>query len=156
MEKQLVVFELAHELFGVEIAQVEGIIKLQKITPMPNLPDYIEGIINLRGSILPVIDLRKRFALESGSTSNDTRIVVIRMENLSMGMIVDAVSEVLTIDETQLEPVPDILCSVDSKFVIGIANLDNRLVIILSLVAILTGKEKWHLMEASSELAQPV
>jgi len=98
MERQLVVFTLAHEHYGVDIAAVESIIKLQPITVVPRAPAFIEGVTNLRGSVLPVMDLRKRFGL--GSTAEtaekeqkDRRIVVVALEGVKVGMIVDAVTE---------------------------------------------------------------
>ena len=155
MEKQFVVFELAQESFGVPIEAVEGIIKQQKITSMPNLPDYIKGVTNLRGSIVPVLDLRKRFSLPLGSETNDTRIVIIRMDMISVGMIVDAVSEVLTIDGAVIEPIPAMLSTVDTAFITGIANLGQRLVILLSLEAVLSSSENEEMLAITSGLLVP-
>jgi purine-binding chemotaxis protein CheW len=155
MEKQFVVFELAQESFGVPIEAVEGIIKLQKITSMPNLPGYIEGVTNLRGSIVPVLDLRKRFSLPTGAETNDTRIVIVRMDVVSIGMIVDSVSEVLTIDDAVIESIPPLLSTVDTAFITGIANLGDRLVILLSLEAVLSSDENREMVNLTDALLTP-
>ena len=97
METQVVVLELANEHYGVDIAAIEGIIKMRAITRMPHAPSYIEGITNLRGTVVPVIDLRRRFGLERQPVTEDTRIVVAYMEENKVGMIVDAVSQVIRV-----------------------------------------------------------
>ena len=95
MEQQLVVFELANEFYGINIAVVESIIKMQAITQLPQTPDYVKGVTNLRGSVLPVIDLRIRFALEAQEDTRQTRIIIVTMGNIKVGVVVDGVSEVL-------------------------------------------------------------
>jgi len=142
MEKQLVVFELAGEHFGIDIAAVEGIVKLQEISKIPQAPDYIDGVTNLRGSILPVVDLEKCFGIEPHPRTRETRIVVVNMGAVKIGMIVAGVSEVLTIDESVIEPPPPMISTVNTQFIIGIAKIDARLVILLDLARVLTIEEK--------------
>ncbi len=142
MERQLVIFELAGEHFGIEIASVEGIVKLQEITKVPQMPDYMEGVTNLRGSVLPVIDLRKRFGLQPHEKTSETRIVIVLLKELKVGMIVDAVSEVLTIEDSLIEPTPALVTTINSRFITGIARIDNRLVILLDLNLVLTQEER--------------
>jgi purine-binding chemotaxis protein CheW len=142
MEKQLVIFELADEHFGIDISMVEGIIKMQQITKVPQSPDYVEGITNLRGAVLPVIDLEKRFGIPAHEKNRDTRIVVVNMGKLKIGMIVGAVSEVLTIDDSVIEPAPAIVTTINSRFISGIARIDSRLVILLDLSLVLSEGEK--------------
>jgi len=142
MEYQLVVFELANEHYGVDIAAVEGIIKMQSITRMPQSPEFVEGVTNLRGSVLPVIDLRKRFGHASREASKDTRIVVVDMDGTKVGIIVDAVSEVLRVPEETIEPTPPMVTTVDTSFIKGIAKLSERLVILLDLPKVLTMQER--------------
>ncbi len=143
MEQQLVLFDLANEHYGIEIATVDGIIKMQEVVSVPHAPSFVEGVTNLRGSVLPVIDLRKRFGLAAVEATNDTRIVVVNMEgNRKVGMIVDAVTEVLTIPEDAIEPTPPIVSTIDSNFIIGIAKVDERLVILLDLASVLNEREK--------------
>jgi len=142
MEKQLVIFELGEEHFGIDIAAVEGIVKLQEITPVPHAPSYVEGVTNLRGAVLAVMDLKKRFGMDAGERTRDTRIVVAMMGTLKVGMVVDAVSEVLRIDDSVIEPTPPMITTVDSAFITGIAKIDTRLVILLDLGKVLSAEEK--------------
>jgi purine-binding chemotaxis protein CheW len=141
MENQIVIFELAGEQFGVAIQAVESIIKMQPITRMPQAPAFVQGITNLRGKILPVIDLRQRFNLPACAASKDSRIVVAAIDGFEMGMLVDNVSEVLTLQEGEIEPTPRLATAVQSDFVTGIARLAGRLVILLNLRAVLSIKE---------------
>ncbi|NMC11679.1 MAG: chemotaxis protein CheW [Chloroflexi bacterium] len=150
MEHQLVVFELANEHYGVDIAMVEGIIKMQQITAVPHAPSYVEGVTNLRGAVLPVIDLRKRFNLPPEDTTKNSRIIHIAIDNVKVGMIVDAVSEVLRVPEEAIEPTPPIVTTVDSAFITGIAKIDNRLVILLDLGKVLSINEQEKLMALSA------
>jgi len=147
MEKQLVIFELGAEYFGVEIALVEGIIKLQEITKIPQSPSYMEGITNLRGSVLPVICLLKRFGMAAQEKTNETRIMVSNVDGVKIGMIVSAVSEVLTIDDNVIEPPPPMVSNVNSEFIVGVAKIDKRLVILLDLAKVLTTEEKKQVVQ---------
>ncbi len=148
MERQLVVFELANEHYGVDIAAVESIIKIQPITAVPQAPAFVEGITNLRGSVLPVMDLRKRFGLSSHlekgaeTAQEERRIVVVSMDGMKIGMIVDAVSEVLRVQEEAIEPPPPMVTTINSAFITGIAKVGERLIILLDLAKVLTLSEK--------------
>ncbi len=142
MERQLVVFDLGGEHFGVDIVAVDGIVDMMEITRVPQSPDFVEGVTNLRGSILPVIDLRKRLKLPVLDRTKETRIVVVNMDGLKVGMVVDAVSEVLTISDDVIEPPPPSITSVDTAFITGIAKVAPRLIILLDLVKVLSIEEK--------------
>jgi len=142
MEKQLVVFELGKENYGVDISAVESIIKLQAITAVPQAASFVEGVTNLRGNVLPVIDLRKRFGLNACEVSKNSRIVVVAMNGTKVGMIVDAVSEVLRVPSDSIELPPSMVTTVNSSFITGIAKMDQKLVILLDLQKILTINEK--------------
>ena len=150
MENQIVVFELNSESFGIDIAAVESIIKMQEITAMPQAPDFVEGVINLRGKVLPVIDLRKRFNLSERKIEKDSRIIVVNTGQTGVGMIVDGVSEVLTISDGLIEEAPKITSTVDSTFVSGIAKVDNRLIILLDLGRVLSQQEQDSLARAAA------
>ena len=141
MEKQLVVFDIAHEHYGLDIAAVESIIKMQAITAVPRAPAFVEGVTNLRGKVLPVIDLRRRFGLEPTEPTKDTRIVVVDLNNVTVGMIVDGVSEVLRVGDESIEPPSPIVTTVDSAFIRGIAKVAERLIILLDLNHVLTLEE---------------
>jgi purine-binding chemotaxis protein CheW len=142
MEKQLVIFGLGTENFGVEISAVESIIKLQEMTKVPHAPGFVEGVTNLRGTVLPVIDLRKRFGLPKREASKETRIVVVNMADVKVGMIVDQVSEVLTIQSEIIEPTPPMISTVDTAFITGIAKVGDRLIIMLELEKVLSNREQ--------------
>ena len=151
MESQLVVFDLAREHYGVDISAVEGIIKMQAITTVPRAPAFVEGVINLRGKILPVIDLRRRFGLPQEEATKDTRIVVVEIpatapeagvSGATAGIVVDGVSEVLRVSQEAIEPPSPLVTTVDSAFIRGIAKVGERLVILLDLGKVLNLQEK--------------
>lgn len=141
MEEQLVVFELGNENYGLDISTVEGIIKIQPITKMPRAPEFVEGVTNLRGMVVPVIDLRKRFGLPVLENTRETRIVVVYIGKTKVGMIVDGVSEVLRVQEEAIEATPPMVSSVDTAFIRGIAKLNDRLVTLLDLSKVLNISE---------------
>jgi purine-binding chemotaxis protein CheW len=149
MEQQLVVFELAKEHYGVDISMVESIIKMQEITRIPQSPAFVEGITNLRGIVLPVIDLRKRFGFESKAESRDSRIMVVALGSMKVGMIVDAVSEVLRVQSESIEPPPSMTATSRMNFITGIAKLDEILVILLDASKILSTDEQMELTGVS-------
>ena len=152
MEHQLVVFELAKEYYGVDISAVESIIKMQSITIVPHAPAFVEGVTNLRGKVLPVIDLHKRFGLVGEANNKDSRIMVVSVGSAEVGMEVDGVSKVLIITDEAIEPPPGMVTSVDSSFITGIARIVDRLVIMLDLKKVLVNQEE---KELRSE-AEPV
>ena len=141
MEIQLVIFQLADELYGVNIHSVESIIKLQTITAVPHAPDFVEGVTNLRGNVLPIIDLRKRFGLELLAETSETRIVVLEIDGMQVGMVVDGVKEVLTIQEEAVEPPSPIVSGIDTSFITGIAKVADDLIILLDLSKVLNAEE---------------
>ncbi len=142
MENQFVVFELGSENYGVSIASVESIIKLQAITKIPHARDFVAGVTNLRGKVLPVVDLRKRFGLPPQEADKNSRIIIISVNEIEVGMIVDGVSEVLTIQDQNIEPTPALTVSVDTSFITGIAKVEQRLVILLDLARVLSANEQ--------------
>jgi len=139
--EQLVVFDLGHEYYGVEISAVNTIIRMQEITRIPRTPEFVEGVINLRGSIIPVIDLRKRFGLIVGDTTKASRIVVVEAAGQMIGMIVDAVAETLRLSADAIEPPSPVVTTVDSAYVRGVGKQDSRLVILIDLEKVMTAKE---------------
>ncbi|MEI7988932.1 MAG: chemotaxis protein CheW [Chloroflexota bacterium] len=150
MELQLVIFKLENENFGIDIASVDGIIKVQPITAIPHAPNFVEGILNLRGTIVPVIDLHKRFGFPPKTLTSNTRIINVVVGHTRVGMMVDEVSEVLTVLESNIEAAPPMVTTVRSSFITGIAKLDDRLIIMLDIEQILS-KEESALMENISE-----
>lgn len=150
-EMQLVVFELGDESYAVDISRVQDINRMQEITEIPHAPESVVGVINLRGRVIPVIDLRKRFGLPEAVHTKDTRIVVVHLEGNLIGVIVDAVSQVLRIPTDIVEPPSPVLAGVDSKYLRGIAKLDDRLVILLDLDFVLSRREQEAISEVLAE-----
>jgi purine-binding chemotaxis protein CheW len=140
-ESQLVVFELSGEFYGVDISAVNTIIRMQEITEIPRSPDFVEGVINLRGSIIPVIDLRKRLGLKVSEPTRASRIIVIEANNQMIGMVVDAVAETIRLPQNAVEPPSPIVLSADVEYVRGIGKLPDRLVVLLDLDKVLAPKE---------------
>ncbi|MDY6856905.1 MAG: chemotaxis protein CheW [Thermodesulfobacteriota bacterium] len=138
---QLVTFNISNEEFGLDILKVHEIIRMLEITRIPGAPQFVEGVINLRGRIIPVIDLRKRFNFEKKEPDKLTRIVVVEIEEKIVGFIVDSVSEVLRLPYSKVEPPPPIVGGIDSEYISGVGKLDNRLLILLDLGKLLTNKE---------------
>ncbi|NOX36911.1 MAG: chemotaxis protein CheW [Calditrichaeota bacterium] len=148
---QMVSFILNEEEFGVDILKVQEIIKMVELTRVPNAPDFVEGVINLRGRIVPVIDLRKRFGLPSGEVDKNTRIVIASVNDLVVGFLVDKVREVLRVPKAVIEPPPDLTTSIHTDYITGVAKLDDRLLIILDLERILMASEKQELAHVDRE-----
>lgn len=130
---QLVTFGLGDEEFGVDILAVREINRMMELTRVPQSPPEVEGVINLRGKIIPVLDLRKRFGLVGREQNEQSRIIVVEVHGRVLGFIVDRVHEVLRIDRSIVEPAPTMVCSIDSDFIAGVGKLDDRLLILLDL-----------------------
>lgn len=141
-EEQVVVLELAGEAYGVEIGRVQEIIRMQPVTRVPNGPPCFEGVTNLRGRVIPVLDLRKRFGLEPTPPTRRSRIVVAELGEHTVGLVVDAVSEVLRVPASAVEPPSALVTTADSAYLRGVAKLDERLVLLLDLARILTPTER--------------
>ncbi|NSW89556.1 MAG: chemotaxis protein CheW [Firmicutes bacterium] len=135
-ERQLVTFLLGEDEFGADIMDVKEIIRVPEITKVPNSPSYIEGVCNLRGNILPIIDGRMRFGLEKKKKDENSRVLVIDVDGKATGMIVDRVSEVMRVNTADIEETPQIVKNVDSDYLNGVVKLDNgnRLVMLLDVV----------------------
>lgn len=129
---QFVTFRLGKEEYAVDILKVQEINRIVDITPVPNSPQHIEGVINLRGKVIPVINLRKRFGLDSDRLDNHARIIVIDV-GIITGIIVDSVSEVLRISSDAIDPPPLMTGSIDSEYIKGIGKLNDRLLILIDI-----------------------
>ena len=145
---QLVSFKLGKEEFGVDILKVQEINRMLEITEMPNSPDFVEGIVNLRGRIIPVIDLKKRLNMPTTEHDNSTRIIVVELNGSTVGFIVDEVSEVLRIESRITEPPPAMVAGIDSDYITAVAKLEDRLLILLDLNKVLSQEEVKELQEA--------
>ncbi len=145
-ELQLVIFRLAKEEYGLPITKVQEINRLVPITKLPQTPSFMEGIINLRGRVIPVIDLRKRFQLAAAERSEDNRIIIVEVNGQTVGVIVDAVTEVVRLAAGSIEPPPPAFI-IDAQYIHGVGKLDDRLLILLDIDRILTSQEEIILKE---------
>jgi purine-binding chemotaxis protein CheW len=150
-------FGLGDEVYGLEILKVQEIIGLMRVTRVPGLPDVIRGVVNLRGKVIPVVDLRRKFSMEMKADTERTCIVVVRVwrdeRAVTVGLIVDDVREVLAITEGQLEAVPQFSGDVETSFLLGMAKISPRVVMLLDVDQILSSAELWALPSAGD--AQP-
>ncbi len=153
VEYQFVVFKLGNEEYGVPIIQVKEINRLTATTKVPRSPKFVEGIINLRGQIIPIIDLKKRFDLPLTEYTGEARIIVIQVGSHVFGAVVDSVSEVLRVSSASIEPAPQLVCSIDTKYITGVAKVRERLLILLDLDMLLSDEEKVQLQEMKAETA---
>jgi purine-binding chemotaxis protein CheW len=151
-ELQLVGFRIGRETFGVPISLVREIVRVPAITSVPNAPDYIEGVINLRGRIIPVVDLRKRFHEKVGEPSKKNRIVVVELENRLIGLMVNSASEVLRIPPSDIEAPQDVFQEGELNYITGVGKLRGRLIILLDLNKVLQRGELRRLDEVAESV----
>lgn len=148
-------FQLGPEVYGLEILKVQEIIGLMHITHVPRTPKFVRGVINLRGKVLPVIDLRSKFGMDEIDDTSQTCIIVLQVstENNSivMGILVDSVSEVVDINANQLEPAPNFGSSIDTAFIMAIGKIVDKVVILLDVDKVLTIDEIGHLVGTTVE-----
>lgn len=141
-EKQYVVFKLGKEEYGIDIMNVKEIGPYQESTKLPNVPEFIEGIINYRGEVIPIINLKKRFNLEDKGVDNNTRIVVINLNDKQIGFVVDEASQTVRLHDKDIDPAPNIVAGIDKEFITGVGKLENRLIILIDLEKVLSKEEK--------------
>ena len=139
---QLVTFSTGDEEFGVDILKVQEIILPMAITKVPKAPEFVEGVINLRGKVIPVIDLRRRFGLKSKAQDKYTRIIVIEINQMIVGFVVDSISEVLRIPANTVEPPPPVVAGLESEYISGVGKLEDRLLILLDLDRLLSREDQ--------------
>ena len=143
---QLVSFKLGNEMYGIEITKIREIILVGEITQIPETPHYIKGLINLRSSVIPVIDLRARFSLPEGELGEESRIMVLNVGNRTIGIVVDSVNEVLRVTQDQVSPAPPTVASLGNRYMTGLVRLDEQLLILLD-VDHLFGEEQVAALE---------
>jgi len=153
-------FQLAREEYGLEILKVREIIGLLEITRVPRTREFIRGVINLRGKVIPVIDLRLKFGMEKCETTDQTVIIVVQCQvdgrALTMGLLVDQVLEVLTIDADHIEPTPSLgQAALDDGFILGVGKHDKRIVFLLDIARILSNEEVHEVTRAQAAAARP-
>jgi purine-binding chemotaxis protein CheW len=136
---QLVSFELAKELYGIEITKVREIILITEITQIPQTPHYVKGLINLRSTVIPVVDLRSLFGLAEGEKTDESRIMVLHAAGKTIGIMVDAVSEVLRVKKDQIAPPPPTVAALGKEYLTGLVKLEKKLLILLDIDRLLGG-----------------
>lgn len=140
---QLVSFNLDQEEYGVDVLKVREIIRMPTVTRVPNTPPYVEGVINLRGKVIPIISMRKRFGLAEAEADKQTRIMVLDVEGELMGFVVDAVSEVIRISGSEIQPSPAVVASgIEQECIAGVINQAERLLVLLNLEKMFSNEEK--------------
>ncbi|MCX7984317.1 MAG: chemotaxis protein CheW [Bacteroidetes bacterium] len=135
---QLVSFNIGDEEFGVDILKVQEINRMLTITRVPNAPEYVEGVINLRGKVIPVVNLRKRFGLPPKEADKNTRIIVIELNGKTVGFVVDSVREVLRIPKSVTEPPPALATRINAEYITAVGKLDDRLLTLLDMEKVLS------------------
>jgi purine-binding chemotaxis protein CheW len=154
-EKQVVIFELNGEIYGLDIAIVHEIIRMQPVTRVPKAPAYVEGVINLRGKVIPVIDLGKKFGIEGVERGKNSRVVVVNIREATIGVIVDAVTEVMRIPGDLVEPVTGIVTYGHMDYLDGVAKVGEKMVILLALEKLLVEDKKLAAIALKSNMGKP-
>ncbi len=139
---QWVTFRLEDETYGVNVMQVQEVLRYTEIAPVPGAPSYVLGIINLRGNVVTVIDTRQRFGLQVSDVTDNTRIVIIEVDKQVLGILVDAVSEVVYLNQSEIESAPNVGTDESAKFIQGVCHKDDRLLILVELDKMMT-EEEW-------------
>lgn len=141
-ERQYVIFKLNEEEYGIEITNVKEITEYKQVNRIPNVSDFIEGIVNIRGDIIPIINLKKKFDIEEKGLTKDKRVIIINLNKKLVGFIVDEASQVLRIAEEDIEDASKILTGMDRRFIEGIGKIDEKIIVLIDLKEVLNENEK--------------
>ena len=142
-ENKYVIFKINSEEYGVDIMKVKEVSEFKKSVSVPNAPSFVDGIINLRGDITPIISLKKRFGIiDDRSADESSRIIVVNIQDKLVGFVVDEASQVISIEDSSIDPPPPVVVGVDKKYIHGIGKLDERMIILLDLEKVLSEQEK--------------
>jgi purine-binding chemotaxis protein CheW len=157
---QYLTFSLADEQYAIEVTKVREVLEADEITRVPKMPPYMLGVINLRGSVVPVIDLRSKFAMEQTERTVDTSIIILEIqiedEDILIGAFVDSVHEVIEIEEDQIEPAPKIGTKLDTEFISGMGKRDDQFIIIINIDKVFSQEELTSVSEGSSVLSNAI
>ncbi|WP_202630791.1 chemotaxis protein CheW [Pallidibacillus pasinlerensis] len=140
-EMKIVAFSLNGKEYAIDVRNVVSIEKMERVTRVPHVPSYVKGVINLRGVITPIIDLRIRFDMEPTDYNQNTRIIIVTWEDKEVGLIVDEANDVINIQEKKIEPQPDVIGNIQQNYITGVVKIDDRLLIVLKLENILKHEE---------------
>lgn len=149
---QLISFMVGKEEYGLEILTVKEVIRIREITRIPKAPVFVKGIINLRGDVIPIIDLREKFGLEIQEYTTMTRVIIVEVDGKSIGMVVDSVSQVIRIEKDQVEPPPPLIGGISAEYLRGVGKIGEKLIIMLNIDKILTVDEKIDLKKMEESL----
>ena len=152
--RQFVSFTVDKEEYGVHIEDVQEVVRMPEITHLPQTDSFIKGVINLRGNIIPVIDMRERFRMQSCDYNETTRVIVVSIEDKLVGMIVDTVSQVLEISEEEISDAPDIIHGLSREYIEGIGKVNDSMIILLKIQSVLTAEEIMMIDETVKEKAE--
>ncbi|MCM3717137.1 chemotaxis protein CheW [Fictibacillus phosphorivorans] len=136
-EQKVIIFQLKEEEYAIPVHEVKSIERMQPITRIPRTNSFIKGVINLRGVVTPIIDLRSRFDIEEAAYTESTRIIIVTAGSIDAGLIVDAANDVMDIDAESIEPPPEVVGGVDAEYLQGVAKIEKRLLILLNLTKVL-------------------
>lgn len=137
----LVTFRLGSGEYAIDIMQAKEIIKMEKITLIPNAPYFVEGVINLRGNIIPIIDLKKRFNLEESEGDKNTGIIIAKIEDVDMGIMIDSISKVVSMPNSDIQPPPSMLQGIGQRYIKGVGKMEDKLLVVLDLDKLFTNEE---------------
>ncbi len=137
LDKKVIIFQLKDEEYAVPVQSVGSIERIESITRVPQADPFVKGVVNMRGVVTPIIDLRIRFNMEPAVYTESTRIIIVYLNNMEIGLIVDAANDVVDIPEHTIEPTPEVIGSIDVDYIDGVAKIDNRLLILLDLEKVL-------------------
>lgn len=149
---KVIIFQLKDEEYGVEVDQVRSIERIEHITRVPSTPNFVEGVINLRGVVTPIIDLRKRFDIEGIEHSEMTRVIIVTVGTMDVGLIVDAANDVIDIPKNAIEPPPVVVGGIEAEYIRGVAKLEKRLLILLNLDKVLNPDELDEMNEIEGKI----
>lgn len=152
--RQLVIFSVNNESLGVEITNVKEIIKPMEIFKIPNSPEFIEGLINLRGKVHTVYNLRRRFNLPSTELDDSTKIIIVNVNSIGVGFIVDEVNEIIRVEDEDMENTPQAISNLNSKYISGVAKVGDKIILMLDLPELLSIEEKEVAERVSSQSAR--
>jgi purine-binding chemotaxis protein CheW len=150
-ELKLAVFRVGSQLFAMDIMQIRQIIRPLKITPLPKAPEFVEGMINLRGMVIPVLDMRKRFEIPIENPEAEGRVIIANVDRQVVGLMVDEVTEVIIMPPGEVQPPPKMIAGIQSEFLMGVCRYAEQILLIVNLNAILTSKEKDILLKTRME-----
>ena len=153
---QLISFIVGEEEYGLGILKVKEVIRIREITRIPKAPTFVKGIINLRGDVIPIIDLREKFGLNQKEYTSMTRVIVVEVEGKLIGMVVDAVSQVIRVPSDQIEPPPPVVGGLSEEYIKGVGKIGERLIILLNIEKILTTEEKLEIDKIERQTEESV